>query len=267
MDRARVRRHVVILVFCVACLAVGTRWSQADAITDVAESVDITGRATDEQGKPVGGATVYLASTNLIGRPEPFVINTTSAADGTYEFRRVTLPMNRGKTLEARFEVFGTALGYGFTWQGSRAYRPISAPADLPADERGRVFYKHEPITTELNFALPAAVSGRIVDDAGNPLAGARIELGVIYNELSGKPTWNCYYLELNPRRIHREDRSFGAMWLLPQSSCTAETDADGNFMIVGLPREASLIGRISYRPGYEEKKFTLATTVRQWKR
>ncbi len=51
-------------------------------------------------------------------------------------------------------------------------------------------------------------------------------------------------------------------MWLVPKSFRTTETDVDGNYVITGLPREASLIGRMAYEPGYETKHFILATTL-----
>jgi peroxiredoxin len=261
----RASRNCLLLVFCLA--SVDARSAQAfdDPVVAITESVDITGRAIDEDGRPVAGATVYLASTNPIQAPEPLLAKTTTAADGFYEFRQVTLPVLQSQPApEARFEVYGTALGYGFTWQGARIYRPIQVPAQAAPEERGRTFYKDEPIVTELTFGLPATLHGHIIDDFGKPLAGARVELGVVQSERTGRPGWLCSFLESSPRRLHRDDRTFAAMWLLPISYCTTETDADGNFVITGLPREAGMIGRIAYKPGFEEKTFQLATTTTQ---
>ena len=243
----RASRICLVSVFCLASVDLRLAEAFDDPAIARIESVDVTGRAIDEVGRPVAGATVYLASTNRIQAKEPLLAKTTTAADGSYEFRQVTLPMLQGQpALEASFEVFGTAIGYGFTWQGTRVYRPIPVPAQAAPEERGRVFYKNEPIVTELTFELPAMLHGQITDDFGKPLAGVRVEVGVIQSERTGRPNnWHCSYLESSPRRLHRDERSFAAIWLLPKSCYTAETDVDGNFVITGLPREASMVGHI----------------------
>ncbi len=255
------RAFRLCLVLFLTALAIAGFAKAEDAAN--ADPVDVTGRAVDEQGKPVAGATVFLASANRLQSKEPRLSSTTTATDGSFAFHQVKLPLDEGqRDAEARFEVYGAADGYGYSWQGMRIYRPIAPPDERVPEEQGRVYYQGDPIVTVLVFGAPATLRGQITDDTGKPLAGARVELGVVQDERTGNNSWLCTLLESSSRSVHIDDRSFASVRLMPTAFLSAETDGEGNYIIKGLPREARLLGRISFQPGYEQKRFSLATTT-----
>src|SRR5262249_33236904 len=87
--------------------------------------ITVRGRATDSEGKPVAGATIYLVSTN--GKDAPLGTTTTDR-DGAYTFRNARLPVSRSRDdtpLAGTFQVYGTAPDFGFAWHGMRFYQPL----------------------------------------------------------------------------------------------------------------------------------------------
>jgi beta-lactamase regulating signal transducer with metallopeptidase domain len=234
-------------------------------------SVDVFGRAVNDKGRPVSGATVFLVRCGSYQTGDELLQGKIKTdVDGKYEFRNAKLSVQRDQPglqsgiAQARFEVFGTADGYGFAWQGERFFCPSPRPVvGIPAD-KGRVFYEGERINTELVFSPAANLHGQITDDSGRPLAGARVELGSYQNSRSGGTSWSCAYLDSAVPERHEGDRSFEAAWLLAESLRMTRTDAAGNYRVSGLPREARLIGRVSYQTGFEEKTFAVGTTGKQ---
>jgi peroxiredoxin len=140
----------------------------------------------------------------------------------------------------------------------------VAAPEKRFPEEQGRVFYQGESLTGEIVFGSPATLRGQITDDAGRPLAGAVIELGVVRDERTGRSTWSCSLLDSSSRSLHIDDRTFASIWQMPTALLKAETDAEGNYVFTGLPREVRLLGRIAFQPGYEQRRFTLATSADQ---
>jgi peroxiredoxin len=231
-------------------------------------SVDVVGRAVNDKGEAVGGATVFLVRCGSYQTGDQLQLGkTTTDADGRYEFRNAKLSVERDQpgrqssAIQGQFEVFGIADGYGFAWQGERIFRPSQRPVDAIKSEKERVFYEGERLTTELVFGPAATLRGQIKDDFGRPLAGARIELVSIQNSRTSGTSWACAYLDSAVPARQDGDRSFDAAWQLAEPLRTAQTDAAGNYRIGGLPRETRLLGRISFQSGYDEKVFVLGTT------
>ena len=87
--------------------------------------ITVTGRAVDLAGKPVTGAHVYLASRRADYKR---VAETTTDAEGRYEFHEVPLPIERANTVKGRdegaFQVFGQAKGFGFAWRPTKWFHP-----------------------------------------------------------------------------------------------------------------------------------------------
>ncbi len=100
------------------------------------ETIDISGRATDPSGKPVGGATVYVIDTNRrwTSGKSPMLVTVTTGPDGRFLARGVKLPVWKPLDSpipvaeEGRFQVAGTAPGFGFTWHEIASYRPDDRP-------------------------------------------------------------------------------------------------------------------------------------------
>ncbi len=187
--------------------------------------ITVTGRALDEVGQPVSGATIYLQSTNGI---EARLGTTKTDREGRYEFRDAKLPVYQPfdeAPLTGTFEVFGTAPGKGFTWHEMRfgvvGRRPGSEPKS-PTDIR---YFEGEPIEMDLRFEPPALVKGRVIDEKGVPVVGAVV------------------HLDSPPYRLNKvRGQDFG-IWSIagaPSELTSTKTGNDGRFELPGLPREAS---------------------------
>ena len=94
--------------------------------------ITVTGRAVDLAGKPVAGARVYLASRRADYKR---IAETTTDAEGRYEFHDVPLPIERANTVNGRdegaFQVFGQAEGFGFAWRPQKWFYPLPKPANI----------------------------------------------------------------------------------------------------------------------------------------
>ena len=175
--------------------------------------ITVSGRATDLAGKPVAGATIYLVSTNGINAD---LGTTTTAADGSYTFRDARLPVRRAlpdSPLAGTFQVFGSAPGHGFAWHGMRFYQPEPRPADRRVAGEDHTSFQGEPLVMNLAFPPAATLRGRIVDEAGKPVAGVKVNLeGGDYLDIQGKET-------------HPNFREF---WCIQQAPERMDDDEDG---------------------------------------
>ena len=135
----------------------------------------MTGRAVDLAGKPVTGAHVYLASRRGDYKR---VAETTTDAEGRYEFHEVPLPIERANTVTGRdegaFQVFGQAKGLGFAWRPAEmvlSHDPSRRTSRYEPEHRdppGR-YEANDKIALDLRFPPAAHLSGTIVDDRGEP--------------------------------------------------------------------------------------------------
>ncbi len=94
--------------------------------------ITVSGRALDPAGKPISGARVYLASLRADYKR---IAETTTDAEGRYEFHEVPLPIERANTVSGRdtgsFQVFGQAEGFGFAWRPQKWFFPQPKPASI----------------------------------------------------------------------------------------------------------------------------------------
>jgi protocatechuate 3,4-dioxygenase beta subunit len=216
--------------------------------------ISLSGRAVDPTGKPVPGARVYLASRLADYRR---VAETTTDAEGCYAFRNVPLPIERADTSYKRdkgaFQVFGEADGLGFAWRPTKWFFPRPKPDNLTEEFGSRDLPNHyeagEKIALDLRFSPSRTLSGTIVDDRGNPLPDARLEirdceaLAVVDNVVPG---WT--FDTLNERDS------------APPSMKLRTTDAAGRFTFTGLP--ADCVFRIDVRAkGFPSRWVYAATT------
>jgi RNA polymerase sigma factor (sigma-70 family) len=221
--------------------------SQDDSPT---AEITVTGRATDRDGRPVAGATIFLVSTNQIDRS---MGTTTTDRDGTYAFRNARLPISVAKELApapGTFQVYGTAPSYGFAWHGMRTYLPGPRPANRRVAGEDYSLFEGEPLVMDLQFAPRAALSGRVLDDKRRPIAGAKLQIN------------SCDYLDTKGKESHHNFREFWSVWNAPAAMTTVTTDEVGHFRLEGVPRECGFRIIVEH-PDYAWHDFYVATTDR----
>src|SRR5437868_868005 len=74
-----------LLVVLFSLAQIGFAQEKASKATPRTAPLTVTGKALDETGKPLKGATIYLVSTN--GSPAKTIGQITTGDDGKYEFR------------------------------------------------------------------------------------------------------------------------------------------------------------------------------------
>ncbi len=200
--------------------------SAAKAVDEKTSSITISGRTLDANSKPIAGATVYVASRQPGYKR---LAETKSDANGRYEFRDLPVPMNwpqidnpsADAVGHGELQVFGSAEGYGFAWR--------------PQHTQIAVVRRGPPVWAELDLKFPAAakLGGRIVDDRGQPISQARLEIRFAdpipengyadadqFNTMSGRGEFDA----LNERSTVPAEMKFRT------------SDDDGRFEFTGLP-------------------------------
>jgi RNA polymerase sigma factor (sigma-70 family) len=228
--------------------------------------VTIEGRAVDGEGRPVAGASIVVTNANRARTGDVVLGRAVSGPDGRYILRETPLPVlppEPGpipRSAEAKFEVAGSAPGLAFAWHRTQSFRPVPRPADFIEDQAGQVVFMNQAIVADLVFGPPARVRGRIIDDQGKPVAGARIQFGAIDNTRNTNAYAQHYCAGIDPKG--GEDVPFNGIGSLPEEVRSARSDAEGRYEINSLPREAKLIVLIDQDPTFESYSFSVATSA-----
>ena len=187
----------------------------------------------------------------------------TTGPDGRFVARGVELtvwkpdPSPLPGAEEGRFQVAATAPGFGFTWHEIVGYRPGERPhaaaAARPAANEVDTFYQGEPIAIDLAFGPAASLHGKLVDDRGRPLAGVKVQVGVIdyTRRPNGGKMWSCVRVDPTDT-VPRERRAFDGVHAMPDDILSTRTGADGTYRIDGLPRETEFLTLIDPGPEYD---------------
>lgn len=202
--------------------------------------VTVTGRAVDAEGRPIAGAAIYLAS---LRGDSTRIAETTTAADGSYAFRDVPLPIapprNNRSQATCAFEVFGLAEGRGFAWRPLKwVYpdQPHFADANFIGDnEQPHAFGRDDAIELDLRFSPPKTLGGRLVDDAGQPVAGATLAIRYMSRVPAGGYNSEGDFRVMSPAD---QCEAFNERAIVPPEFKTQTTDADGRFQFTGLPEK-----------------------------
>ena len=212
--------------------------------------ITVFGRALDQNGKPIAGAEIFLASPRTDGKPLAIV---KSDDDGSYRFEEVPLPIKRADTNDGKdtgsIEVFGRAEGLAFSWRPLKWFHPDSTHVDgMVPDPTWDLPYKYgreDPIELDLTFGPPKSIRGRVVNDLGEPIAGAK--LAIRSTKLWGDS------------RSLRELESFNWKSLVPESIKLRHADDEGRFEFTNLP-EDRLFWIDVEPPGYTERNIYAVT-------
>jgi len=158
------------------------------------QAASITGRVVDDRGTPLAGASVVVA-----GGPAPAVHPVLTTDDGSFSIAGLEPAVYTITVAKAGFPV----IEHGQTSQGSRG-----VPIRLTAGQK-----------LDLPLRLPrgAAISGRMIDDSGNPAVGQRLAVA-----RTGQTGWRVLTL------VHMT------------------TTAAGDFRIWGLPAGTYRVAAVS---------------------
>lgn len=219
--------------------------------------ITVTGRAVDLDGKPIAGAHIYLASLRAEWRR---VAETVTDAEGRYAFRAVELPIERpgrnavGGRDTGSFQVFGQAEGFGFAWRPQKWFYPLPRPSNITYEpERGDTPTRYEAndeIVLDLRFPTATSLSGRVVDDRGQPLAGVRLEIR------------DCESLTAVDNVVGSTFNTLNQPDSAPPSMKLRTTGADGRFEFTGLPVNCRF--RIHTRADGFPDRWVYAATTRE---
>jgi RNA polymerase sigma factor (sigma-70 family) len=235
------------------------RQTIAKAVPDAAlpktytHPITVFGRAFDPEGKPIGGARVYMASCRADCKR---VAEGKTDTEGRYEFRDVPLPIERADTVTGEdsgaFQVFGEAEGFGFAFRPVKAYYPLPKPSNItnepdPRDPPGD-YRATDKITLDLNFPAASQLSGTIFDDRGMPLSDVRLEIR------------GCESLaDVDNIRLASLD-TFNERDSAPPSMKIRTTDALGRFKFEGMPGDCRFWIAVRAK-GFPSYSFHAATT------
>jgi RNA polymerase sigma factor (sigma-70 family) len=213
-------------------------------------ALTVTGTATGPDGNPVAGANVFLRLTTRSEKPFATV---KTDAHGHYEFKDLALPMaasirvtsrpNPDPVLTMVFQISAIADALAAEWTDE-----FGLPAKSEAvGNAGEVRHNAGAVTANLKFTPAAHFQGRLIDDNGNPVVGAKVRM-TLCDHLSVPPA------PLNPGLLH------GALGAdcLPETFTTATTDSDGRFRIDGVPADAIGLFTISH-PDFAATSVTAA--------
>ena len=224
--------------------------------------ITVSGRALDEHSQPIADAKIYLISVRTDHKR---VAETVTDAKGRYEFKNAPLPIepaqrNSSGNDHGAFEVFGSKPGKAFSWRPLKVYYPVNRHAPDPefmfADLPNR-FYADDPIELDLHFGESKTIKGRIVDEAGTPLVGVRIELRRCEKLQSDD------LIERGVVSSHHQLEALNQPDDIPGEVKKRVTDSDGRFAFTDVPAECEFSFNTSIRD-YSADDFYAATTERE---
>jgi RNA polymerase sigma factor (sigma-70 family) len=195
-------------------------------------SFTASGTVTGPDGKPLAGATVFLRTMN---RNDKSMSPAKTDAQGHYEFNNVSVPMSasirvtsptdRVGVRKLMYQVCAIADGMAVEW-APEVQSEIKAEK---AEEVKETRYSAGSATVDVKLAPAAHFQGRLVDDQGWPVAGAKVQM-IACDHLS---------LRAMPLALTVNLGRYRQTGYLPEDRTTATTGADGRFRIDGVPADA----------------------------
>jgi hypothetical protein len=219
--------------------------SPPDALASERITAIVSGRATDAEGRPVAGATVFLMH-DPTGSEPVILARAETVEDGSYRFDGVEVPASAAEAppaprrLVGGVEVVATCPGFGIAWHNRVQVEQANDDRE-PFDDRGR--RPAEPVTMDLTFRPAEAIRGTILDEGGRPIEGVELALrgiDLIDDDLKVSGTLSRDTLDALPDRPGR-----------------VSTGPDGRFAIEGMPERALCRFNLTY-PGFEESGLTI---------
>jgi hypothetical protein len=191
--------------------------------------IRVAGVARDEAGKAIAGATITLYT--MTGKGSKPVGTATTDAEGRYLIRDAVLPVSSSSgghpfpkeiTPYAGFILSGLAPGLGIAWSPQYAMYALKEPH--PDDIQGCLPLGH-PVAIDLTFPKAAVLKGKVIDEHGQPVDGAKLQV---------------LDADLLDDAGHETNNRQGYDWkALPGTVGRAVTARDGGFRLEGLADRA----------------------------
>ncbi len=192
-------------------------------------TIRVAGTAKDEAGKPVAGAVITVFSITFKG--SKLVAQLTADAQGRYSIRDAAIPVTTSFgghpfpneiTPYAGFILSGLAPGLGIAWSPQQSMYALKEPH--PDDIQGRLPFGG-PVVIDITFPKASALVGKVVDEDGSPVKGAKLQV------------MDCDLLDDAGRETNNRQ---GYDWkALPGAVGRAVTAHDGSFRLAGLADRA----------------------------
>jgi protocatechuate 3,4-dioxygenase beta subunit len=194
----------------------GAVWSGKELGPGGAGSVSgkrgVQGQVLDREGKPFVGAKLYLGGSAGPKEAE-YPVRATSGADGRFEFSCANSELGKTDSEAGQPQLIAVADGYGFGW------------AKLGAAS-GEV---------TLRLIKDAAVSGRILDADGKPVAGATLKVDGITTLSDPKREGLAVAYDTEPFGDYDQDLAKGWAGPLPGQPAVLTTDGKGQYRMAGI--------------------------------
>ena len=143
--------------------------------------IHVAGVARDESGRAIAGATITLYT--ITDRGSKPAATATTDAEGRYIIRDAMIPVStsfggyrfpKEITPYASFVLSGIAPGLGIAWSPQQSMYALKEPH--PDDIQGRLPLGR-PVTLDLTFPKAAFLKGSVVDEDGQPVEGAKLQV------------------------------------------------------------------------------------------
>ena len=213
--------------------------------------LSVTGRALDDQGNVIIGAEVYLAADYPGYRR---LAKSITGENGVYRFTDVPLPIEGSDASHggdsAAFQVFGTASGHALAWS-PRKYMLAQTEHSSQSRRSSGQYGTADAIELDLVFGKATGFRGRIVDDEGNPIPNARVDIR------HSDSQWD----QENFNEFHSIDSldALNEKAIVPPRIKSRVTDDHGIFEFSDLPRDHRW--RLDVRPSGHPSRWIWVVT------
>lgn len=221
-------------------------------------AINLSGQTMDATGNPIKGSKVFLVSTYTPKAKDEYRVfaETTSDAEGRYEFRNTPLPVGPledwgPESRRGGFAIYALAEGHGLAWRPEKNVYTDSIkpqPGLKPESDGTPDFFDStdEKIEIDLNFSKSVTMKGRVTDPSGKPLAGVQVDWTTCTKLREAQPP-------LGSDELHALFQGAVA-----KSVTRRITDSDGQFVFADLPHTAQL-HFIASKKGYASEHISAA--------
>jgi RNA polymerase sigma factor (sigma-70 family) len=192
--------------------------NRVEAADDDDIPVEVNGRVLDPTGRPFTGASLYVgytASDGRSGQSSPqndLPLRAKSGKDGGFHFTVTMSELDARMRDESRPAVIAVAKGYGPEWS--------------------QIIRQRQPEMLTLKLVEDLAISGRVLDAKGKPVAGAKVRVLNIDSDSEENVKRSVTGLHTDENHIRRWRGAF------PERPQEVTADAEGRFSLSGLGRD-----------------------------